>query len=105
MQYFSIHNSTGEHLGFLVMLPDEEVAGRPQSGRFAIKLQSEIPPKDAGAVRELSALHGLEEPFYWRVESGRVGLYRGEEAVGSVRSEFLTVGGQTFVLGDMTGMM
>ena len=78
MHYFSIHTQQGAHVGFFIMLPDDESETQPKSGRFAVKLQSE-----EGAVAEV-----LDDA-----------------PVGSLRNEYLTVSGQTFVLTDLTGAM
>ncbi|MDO4640819.1 MAG: hypothetical protein Q4A84_03830 [Neisseria sp.] len=105
MHYFSIHNQQGEHLGFLIMLPDEEGANQPQSGRFIIKLQSETPPQDQTAFKTLRPFEDLAQTFYWKTEKDRISLYHDSERVGGLRNEFLTVGSQTLILGDMTGTM
>ncbi|OSI12637.1 HLGFF motif protein [Neisseria canis] len=104
MHYFSIHNQAGEHLGFFIMLPDDE-SEKPQSGRFIVKLQSETQPQDRLAVSELEVFGDLTQPFCWRVEKDQVNLYKASEKVGSLRNEFLKIGTQSLILGDMTGMM
>ncbi|EGZ45184.1 HLGFF motif protein [Neisseria wadsworthii] len=104
MHYFSIHNQAGEHLGFFIMLPDDENA-HPQSGRFIVKLQSETKPQDQAALRVLEEFGDLTQPFCWRVEKDRINLYKESEKIGSLRNEFLRIGTQSLILGDMTGMM
>ncbi len=39
MHYFSIHDQSGRHIGFFILLADDESEARPQSGRFAVKLE------------------------------------------------------------------
>ena len=39
MHQFSIHAPDGEHLGFLVMLADDETAPHPESGQLALQIQ------------------------------------------------------------------
>ncbi|MGN6977171.1 HLGFF motif protein, partial [Neisseria sp. P0006.S006] len=63
MHYFSIHTQDGEHAGFFIMLADDESQNPPQSGRFAIKLQSE----DAAEAAVLSPFEQTDIPQYWRV--------------------------------------
>lgn len=104
MHYFSIHTQAGEHLGFLIMLADDESEAQPQSGRFAVKLQSENEPRDKAAAGVLQALQDAEEALYWRVEKERVELFAAEP-VGTIRNEYLIVSGQTLVLTDLTGTM
>lgn len=101
MHYFSIHTQQGAHVGFFIMLPDDESETQPQSGRFAVKLQSE-----EGAAAEVLAPFGQTEiPQYWRVVKDRIELFFDDAPVGSLRNEYLTVSGQTFVLTDLTGAM
>lgn len=105
MHYFSIHTLNGEHLGFLIMLADDESQAQPQSGRFAVKLQSEQAPQDAESVRILSVLEQSQRLLFWRVEKERVSLFEGDQPAGSIRNEYLTVAGKQWVLNDLTGMM
>ncbi|CBX22665.1 unnamed protein product [Neisseria lactamica Y92-1009] len=99
MHYFSIHDQSGRHIGFFIMLADDESEARPQSGRFAVKLQ------DGMENRVLSPFAQTEIPQYWRVIKDRIGLFFDEAEVGALRNEYLTVSGQTFILNDLTGNM
>lgn len=105
MHYFSIHTQNGTHLGFLIMLPDDEQAAQTQGGRFAVKLQSENPQIDSAAAQALSALESADTPLYWTVEKDGVTLSNGESAIGRIRNEYLSLGGQTLVLNDLTGTL
>lgn len=44
-----------------------------------------------------------KSPNYWRVVKDRIELFFDEAPVGTLRNEYLTVSGQTFVLNDLTG--
>ncbi|UOO76316.1 hypothetical protein LVJ85_09820 [Neisseria sp. Dent CA1/247] len=105
MHYFSIHTQQGEHLGFFIMLPDDESEQPPLSGRFAIKLQSENTPQDTAAARAVELYGQYETPLYWKVEKDHVVLFDDENLLGRIRNEYLSIGGQTLVLNDLTGMM
>ncbi|PSJ80631.1 HLGFF motif protein [Neisseria iguanae] len=105
MHYFSIHTQEGGYLGFFIMLADNESEAQPQSGRFAIKLQSEHAPACRAALNALQAWQDAVEPLFWRVEKDRVELFAGEENIGTIRNEYLTLSGQMLVLNDLTGMM
>ena len=50
-------------MGFFIMLPDDESEAQPQSGRFAVKLQSE----EGVAAEALAPFEQTEIPQYWRV--------------------------------------
>lgn len=99
MHYFSIHAQSGEHIGFFIMLPDDESEAQPQSGRFAVKLQGN------GGAAVLQPFEQTEIPQYWRVVKDRVELFFDDTHVGTLRNEYLTLSGQTFVLNDLTGAM
>lgn len=105
MHYFSIHTQEGDHLGFFIMLPDNESENPPQSGRFAVKLQSENPPQETAAVRALAACQHAETPLYWALEKDHVALFDDNAALGRIRGEYLTLAGQTLVLNDLTGTL
>lgn len=87
------------------MLADDETEQPPQSGRFAVKLQSEAPPQDQAAVQALSAWQLADTPLLWAAEKDYVALFGGDEAIGRIRNEFLSIGGHTLLLTDLTGMM
>ncbi len=97
MHYFSIHSQSGSHLGFLIMLADDESEQPPQSGRLAFKLE------DTPEARALAAYQGLETPLFWRAQSGEIALFDDTSAIGRIRQEWLSIGGGTFVLNDLTG--
>ncbi|WP_373740600.1 hypothetical protein [Neisseria sp.] len=102
MHYFSIHTQNGIHTGFLIMLPDDESESAPQRGRLAVKLQSEngiLPPEAA----VLQPYEGTDTPLFWAAVKDKVELSDGLKPFGSIRAEFLTVGGKTFILNDLTG--
>lgn len=105
MHYFSIHTQQGEHLGFFIMLADDESEAQPQSGQFAVKLQSEDAPRDQAGVAALQPWQDAAEALFWRVEKDRVELFAGDTNIGTIRNEYLTLSGQMLVLNDLTGMM
>ena len=102
MHYFSIHTQEGAHLGFFVMLSDDESQAGPQGGRFAVKLQSENLP-DGPPAEMLGGLEQEERPLLWRVEKDRVVLFCGGRNIGSIHNEHLTLLGHPLILNDLTG--
>ena len=105
MHYFSIHTQSGEHLGFLIMLADDENENPPQSGRFAIKLQSETPPQDTAALNALTPYQHSTQPLYWAVEKDSIHLFDEQNSIGRLRQEFLNIGGQTLLINDISGLI
>lgn len=106
MHYFSLHTSDGRHIGFFIMLPDDENTENAQSGRFAVKLQSEETPPDSPAVRTLLQWqNNAEQALYWAVEKDHVALFDEQGPLGRIRNEWLTIGGETLLINDITGIM
>lgn len=102
MDYFSLHDSDSLHCGFLIMIADNETAERPTSGQFVFKLQDSAPQAAEDVLAHLQEPHSGQ---IWRVEKERVHLFSDGHIIADIRQEYLTIGGQTFVLNDMTGML
>lgn len=100
MNYFSVSNPDGEHLGFLVMMSDDD-SETPQSGEFALKLQY------AGLDEHILCLVEQDErPLFWFVERDKVILMNSDdEILGNIHQEWLTIYGHHFVLNDLVGTM
>ncbi len=105
MHYFSIHHPQGEHLGFLVMLPDDENDSAPQSGRFAIKCQSEHPPKNSSATQVLTHYEQSDTLLSWQLDKDHIALSNNGQYIGRIRQEFCDIDGHSFVLTDLTGVI
>ena len=65
MHQFSIHAPDGEHLGFLVMLADDETAPHPESGQLALQIQ---PAAKNTALARLAQAQTL----YWQAAGDHV---------------------------------
>ena len=103
MHYFSLHSEDQTHIGFFVMTDDDEHETPPQSGQFLVKLQSENPPP-AAAERALAPFQDSTNPGLWQLEQDRVELYEADGTpAGRIRNEYLSLGGQTFILEDLAG--
>ena len=103
MHYFSIHNPQGEHLGFLVMVPDNEHNQITESGQFALKIQSEYPPNDIAALAVLSRYEQSEAPLCWVTDKYQILLSCDDKAIGTIRQENLILDGHNLLLTDLTG--
>ena len=102
MHYFSIHDQDGGHVGFLVLSDDDETQQSPQSGRFVVKVAEQAPQ---GAAKVLQPFEQTDIPQYWRANKDRIELFFDDANIGTLRLEYLTVSGQTFVLTDLTGAL
>lgn len=101
MHTFSLHTCDDEHIGFFVMLPDDE---GNQSGQFAIKLSSEHAPSQPSILRDLDELAQRDDALFWAVQGEKVALFDGEHnPLGTIRQQVLRVGGKDFILNDLTG--
>ena len=106
MHYFSIHNTQGEHLGFLVMQAEQEPSHvTPSEGQFALKLQSEQAPKDQAAAAIVAHYEHQELPLTWSVQKDYIELRCGVEIIGNIRRECLVLNGQNLFLTDLTGVI
>ena len=56
-------------------------------------------------MQALSAWQLADTPLLWAAEKDYVALFAGHEAIGRIRNEFLSIGGHTLLLTDLTGMM
>ena len=105
MHYFSLHSKNQTHIGFFVMTDDDEHETPPQSGQFLVKLQSETPPPTA-AAQALAPFCDSENPDIWQLAGDHVALSSADGSpAGRIRNEHLTLGGQTFLLNDLTGVL
>ena len=105
MHYFSLHTPQGNHLGFFIMLPDNENERPAQSGRFIIKLQSESPLSPM-LQTALEAYQNPAIPLYWAVQQDHVALFDEQrQLIGTIHNEHLKLNGQSLLLNDMTGLM
>ncbi|ULJ70053.1 hypothetical protein MIS45_04300 [Wielerella bovis] len=103
MHQFSIHTQTGEHLGFLIMLPSDEY--EPTCGQLAIKLRDDLPSTLLPATQALNdwAESGM---LNWLMESDRVRVSNEEnDLMGYIRQEWLIIDGTRFVLNDLEGSL
>lgn len=99
MHYFSLSQPDGEHLGFLVMMADDESSEAPETGQFALTLH------DVGWQYEpLSHIAADERALFWRIEGDRVLLHDSDDVwLGFIRQEWLVLDGEYFLLADLTG--
>ena len=65
MHQFSIHARSGEHIGFLVMLADDETSPQTESGQLALQIQ---PAAKNTALARLAQAQTL----YWQAAGDHV---------------------------------
>ena len=99
MHQFSIHARSGEHIGFLVMLADDETAPHPESGQLALKIQS-------AAQNTALARLAQTQTLYWQLAGDHVRI-RDEDGDhrASIRQEWLIIGGEHYQLNDLEGSL
>ena len=99
MHQFSIHRPSGEHLGFLVMLADDETAPHPESERLPLQIH---PAAKNTALARLAQAQTL----YWQTSGDHVHI-RDEDGDhrANIRQEWLIVGGEHYQLNDLEGSL
>lgn len=103
MHYFTINTEHDEHIGFLVMLPDDGGEQDAPHGQFAIKLteNSNCLPFQAALTKWAN-----NTELRWAIEGDFVQLYdENGENIGTIRQQNLKIGGKNFILNDLTGVM
>ena len=97
MHQFSIHRPSGEHLGFLVMLADDETSSHPESGQLALQIQ---PAAQGSALARLAQAQTL----YWQLTRDHVRIHDEDgDYRASIRQEWLIIGGEHYQLNDLEG--
>ena len=101
MHQFSIHTRSGEHLGFLVMLADDETSPQPER-RAASPCKSNPPRKTPALARLAQGAKAL----YWQTAGDHVRI-RDEDGDhrANIRQEWLIVGGEHYQLNDLEGSL
>lgn len=106
MKYFSIHCHDHEHIGFLIMLPDNEHDYNPQSGQFVLKIQNEHPSKHHSLIQDLEDLQNPHAGLRWQIDKDKVVLSNPEgDFLGSIRQECLSIRGHSLLINDLTGTL
>ncbi len=100
MHYFTINTAEdNQHIGFLVMLPDDGGEHDAPHGQFAIKLA------DPDQISPLTPWADNTE-LRWAIHQDHVQLFdETGELIGSIRQQHLKLAGQHFTLNDLTGMI
>lgn len=103
MNQFTLSDSEGRHLGFLVMMAEDEYDEAPESGHAALRLSGEDLPHN----RDTKILaQTAQQVLLWQLEGDTVRLYdEAGEMCGAIRQEWLTLGKSRFLLGDLTGVL
>lgn len=108
MLYFSINSSNNLHLGFLVLMDEDDSAYADGAvGYYAIKAQADEADQIACAA-EWRILSGLSQQagLKWHKNHDYVQLCNANnEIIGQLRQQYLTLQGQHFVLNDLTGTL
>lgn len=106
MHYFTLNSRDNTHLGFLVMLEDEEMP--TEHGCFAVKAQAQAAASSAGYPAEWAVLRRLaaEEGLVWRRQGERIRLLNAAgEHIGHWQQQHIRLLGQDFVVNDLSGVL
>ena len=97
MQQFSLSTPDGEHLGFMIMLADDEQTN--QSGQLAIRLSN---------FTHFPQLHDWEKEasLCWTVVNDKVQVRDSNNVLrGTIHQQWLSIGTERFLLNDLLGAL
>lgn len=100
MHYFTINTAdTDQHIGFLIMLPDDGGEQDAPHGQFAIKLTETN-------IQAALSRYAENTELRWAIDGDHVQLFdETGEFIGTIRQQYLKINGQSFTLNDLTGMI
>lgn len=103
MNQFTLSDPAGRHLGFLVMMAEDEYDEAPAAGFAALRLSDEAP---AGSGGDALLAQTAGQTLTWRLDGDTVCLFGEDgEPLGHIRQEWLLLGKSRFLLGDLTGVL
>lgn len=103
MYQFSLHTPEGEHIGFLIMLANDEQ--HPTNGQLALKLLSNLSAQLLHKHQPIVRL-AREKTLFWTIASERVTLFDVEQTpCASIYQQWLNIGGEHYLLNDLTGTL
>ena len=96
MQQFTINTPDGEHLGFLMMLADDEQTHA--SGQLAIKLTTNVQDNRLTDWQNEGAL-------FWAIDGDCVKVRDANDILrGTIRQQWLVIGSEHYLLENLTGV-
>lgn len=95
MHSFSIHTPQGAHIGFLVLVSDDETR---QHGSLMLR------GNESAEAAALAAWQECALTWHWQGDAAEIRTDNGTPA-GSLKAEHLNLGGHTFILNDLTGQL
>ena len=97
MNTFELAAPDGTHLGFWLMLDDEETDGK--SGQFALKLN-----ETGKTFTVLRDLQNDERALFWIMAHDEIELFDDDDVfLGTLKQGYLNLSHQHFLLTDLTG--
>lgn len=105
MYYFSVNSEDNRHLGFLVLMMADEHQDHGDHGFLALKAQAEPADQQACAEQWRVLTRWAKVPqLAWRQQGEAVVICDADGSdIGRLQQQFLRLGGQHFVLNDLTG--
>lgn len=108
MLYFSLNNTQNRHLGFLVLMDEENTSQINEShGYYAIKAQADMIDQQACSA-EWKILTGLSQQsgLKWYKKNDYLQLCNTDnKIIGQLRQQYLFLYGKHFILNDLTGTL
>lgn len=108
MLYFSINSNDNHHIGFLVLMDEDDSAYTDGAkGYYAVKAQADAQDSQACAAQwQLLEQLSKQESLKWYRQSDYVQLCDAEDRIiGRLQQQYLNLCGQHFFLNDLTGTL
>ena len=104
MHYFTVNSEDSRHLGFLVLMANDEAT--PQSGCCAVKAQAEVADQQHCPAQWRVLTELAEATLFWQRHGEELYLLDPQGCrIGRLQQQYLKLNGQHFVLTDLTGTL
>lgn len=98
MHTFSLHTQNDKHIGFLVMLPDNQHKPKDK-GTFAIRIIDE-------QFTQLNQWENYNGSLLWEARGDTIALFTdANQHIGSIKQQYFTINGHQLILNDLTGVI
>lgn len=104
MYYFGISDQLRQHLGFMVLIDEQDSAASTcEQGYFAIKIANDVPYSDSQTYQTLLQL-SIRPMLLWQKQGDYLQLSDEDGVmIGKLQQQFLQLHHQHYILEDLTG--
>lgn len=105
MHYFSINSETNQHLGFLVLMEDEEFSSQRHCGYLKIKAQAEsMTQQEYPQLYEILKECEQYSSLTWQKQGEKLMILDDKnKPIGTIQQQYLSIREHEFILNDLIG--